>query len=227
MVQSSNIKNKLQVLIKVGLIVMWFYMIDILLVSTISLFFDEQTLYRKYIMNHQYLLSFISRTICFFGLVITTNKNRVITWANEREVNLYKIIYYIVCGLLGWLLGTVIVNILLPMFPEYKEINTLFEGNEHVFRFIVIVIIAPFIEEYVFRGKIQGYLKQEFGIIIAIILQAIIFAGLHGLVLQQIYAFILGVYMGYIKNKEDNFMSTLIIHMIINGIGWYIGTLNV
>ncbi len=226
MIQGTNVKNKIGVLIKISLIVIWFYMVDILCVSTISIFFKDEITYKGYILNNQYMLTLISKVICFIGLVIVTSKCRIILMNKESKIDVYKVIRYIMYGIIGWGIGIIIVNILLPIFPEYNQIDRLFEGDEHLFRFIVIVIVAPFIEEYIFRGKIQEYLKNEFGIWIAIGIQAIIFAGLHGLVIQQVYALILGIYMGYIKYRENNFTSTFIMHITINAISWYIAVIN-
>ena len=220
----KSIDIKIDAIIKIVLIVLWFSSVDSLIISFLAIFFNENTLYLNYVSSHQYIISFISKIICFVGIVYATPRSKVIEREDLKKIRINNIIKYIFFGVIGWLIGTIIVYILMPVFPEYEQINNLFNNEEHIFRFVVIVLVAPFIEEYIFRGKIQNYLKSGFGISIAITIQAVIFARLHGLVLQQIYAFVLGIYLGFIKEKEKNFISTFTIHVFINFIGWYVGS---
>ena len=87
-----------------------------------------------------------------------------------------------------------------------------------------MVLLPPLVEEYLFRDQIQGCLKKGFGKEIAIIGQALLFGMLHFYTLQKIYATILGILFGIVKEKQG-IKATIWMHMTVNFIGWFMGCL--
>ena len=72
---------------------------------------------------------------------------------------------------------------------------------------------AEFISKYFTKGKE-----------IAIIGQALLFGMLHFYTLQKIYATILGILFGTVKEKQG-IKATMWMHMTVNFIGWFMGCL--
>ncbi len=216
-------KSQLSALLKAILLVIWFMAASTIASIGVELFTGNLTDYQVVITNHRYAISLASQILCLIGIVIFTRNQPVIKKMGQ-EINVKLILRYVIMGLGAWLICVIVTQVLIPFFPEYEAINELFDNNEVILRAIVLVIMAPLIEEYLFRGKIQGYLTEGFGTTFAIIIQAILFGSLHQLGLQKIYSTFMGIVFGVVREKEGNFLSTFIMHMVVNLIGWYVGS---
>lgn len=83
--------------------------------------------------------------------------------------------------------------------------------------FLAAVILAPMGEEFLCRGvtlKIAGKVSDRFWI--ANIIQAFAFGVLHANLVQGIYAFLMGLALGYIYGKYHNIWLCVLLHCIIN-----------
>ncbi len=86
-----------------------------------------------------------------------------------------------------------------------------------------IVVAAPIIEEYLFRGVFQSYLRKNLGSIKAIILTSAIFSLFHFSPSQGIQnisiilsLFILSLYLGFVFEKTRSLISSITLHLIFN-----------
>lgn len=84
-----------------------------------------------------------------------------------------------------------------------------------VFLFTFIVILAPIVEEIVFRGILLRRVSFKFGVRKGIILSSIVFAILHP-GLGHIFSFIAGVIFSLIYLKYNNILISTITHMCYN-----------
>ncbi|MCP4180065.1 MAG: CPBP family intramembrane metalloprotease [bacterium] len=82
--------------------------------------------------------------------------------------------------------------------------------------FIFSVLIAPFIEEIVFRRVIFTFIERMFGILPAIIATSLIFAFLHGGIIQIIPLFILGSVLQYLYIKYNSIYPSILLHSFHN-----------
>lgn len=217
--------KKIESMFYVLCILGWFIGSQLLVGSFISYLLSIKGIsYASYYEEHRYAMTLSAQVICL-GILLYLDKRTNKQLREKLPLKLYKIGYYVLGGIGLWVLASLINYILLPYFPDYTQIDMLFNNKEAVGRFVVLVIAAPLLEEYVFREKVQSHLKRSFGVPVAIIGQALFFGSMHGLRLQQIYTAVLGVGLGIIKEKEKNLQSTIIMHMTLNFIGWAIGTL--
>ncbi|MFN2987262.1 lysostaphin resistance A-like protein, partial [Escherichia coli] len=84
-------------------------------------------------------------------------------------------------------------GILTKIIPSYGEVvNQLNVASKSALQLVIAIILIPIYEEIVFRGIIFGYLRKNFNIIVAILVQALIFGIMHLNLVQGIYTFILG-----------------------------------
>ncbi|MBP3889163.1 MAG: CPBP family intramembrane metalloprotease [Cellulosilyticum sp.] len=200
------------------LVVIWFYVISLLGGLLVEILCPNPISFYE---RHSYLLNVICYTIIFVGLYsIDQHKTEFREGLKNQKVK--DVFKYILMGLGTYFIGTLLVRLLIGFFPEYEEINQSFTAYEPVFRFIAMVILPPIVEEYLFRQKIQGYLKEGFGLPIALIGQALLFGGLHYYMVQKIYAAVLGLIFGIVKEKKG-ISATICMHMTVNGIGWLMG----
>ena len=82
---------------------------------------------------------------------------------------------------------------------------------------IKTVIIAPISEEVIFREWIYNFLKKRTKFYN--IIQAFLFGLFHFLLVQSIYAFISGIFLGNIKRKTDSLETVIYCHSFYNLLG--------
>ena len=82
---------------------------------------------------------------------------------------------------------------------------------------IQTVIIAPISEEVIFREWIYNFLKKRTKFYN--IIQAFLFALYHFILVQSIYAFISGIFLGNVKRKTDSLETVIFCHSFYNLIG--------
>ena len=98
-------------------------------------------------------------------------------------------------------------------------------GTGYLFYLMVfaIVILVPFIEELLFRGFLQNFLKRYLGRAWAIVLSAIIFSLAHFSISQGIGNFqlivslsVLALFLGFIYERQRMLWSSMALHMTFN-----------
>jgi membrane protease YdiL (CAAX protease family) len=92
-----------------------------------------------------------------------------------------------------------------------------------VLLFATVAVIAPLLEELLFRGLLQNSLSNRMPIWAAIAISSAIFAAIH----MQLYAFpalmALGAVFGYIYHKTGSLRVTILLHMINNAAALALG----
>lgn len=129
-------------------------------------------------------------------------------------------------GLLALMLGmqylsTYIVNLLYLINPEwYDTYEYLMEsmGFAEVTWVLALysVIIAPISEELIFRGVTMHYAKNTMPFWLANIFQAFLFGVFHGNVIQGVYAFVVGLFCGYVCHRGGSIYLSILYHMLFN-----------
>lgn len=78
------------------------------------------------------------------------------------------------------------------------------------------VILAPIVEELVFRGLVYTRCRELFGVIPATVISAACFGLVHGNLVQFIYAGIIGVFLCIFYEKGRSVWVPIICHMAVN-----------
>ncbi len=86
---------------------------------------------------------------------------------------------------------------------------------------LYVVILAPIVEELVFRGLTYRYARNTFPFWIANVWQALLFGLLHFNLVQGIYAFVMGLFLGYIVHRGHGIRYSVCVHIIFNVIGLF------
>jgi len=88
----------------------------------------------------------------------------------------------------------------------------------HPLGIVAIVIMAPLVEELLFRGAIQGHLlrkwKHPAG---AIVLSSLIFGLVHGNWVQAPFAFVTGLALGWMYYRTGSLLPGILMHFVNNG----------
>ena len=77
-------------------------------------------------------------------------------------------------------------------------------------------ILPALVEEFALRGVVLGSLRK-YGDTFAIIVSAALFGIMHGNLEQMPFAFIIGLYLGFITVKTGSVWSAVLLHLINNG----------
>lgn len=89
--------------------------------------------------------------------------------------------------------------------------------------FVIAVLIAPTAEELLFR-KLLTERIVKYGELAAVLASGLFFGLFHGNLNQFSYAFLLGLFLGFIYVKTGKLRYTIGLHMAINFIGSSLGT---
>jgi len=126
----------------------------------------------------------------------------------------------------GNILGTLITALLrlLPGMTAENPILGYATDNALLPKVLFMVILAPLIEEYIFRKQLIDRI-HIYGEKLAVITSALMFGLFHGNLSQFFYAFALGLVFGYVYLKTGKLRYSIGLHMLINCIGSVIGPL--
>ena len=104
---------------------------------------------------------------------------------------------------------------------SYDMLNTAFAATntfETVIQILVLVIIAPIVEEYLFRGYVFTECKKMYSLTASLILNGLLFGLFHMNILQGINAFFLGIVLSLIYYHRANIKDNIIVHMTNNAV---------
>ncbi len=97
-------------------------------------------------------------------------------------------------------------------------INDYIMADSWILKFLVMVILAPVMEEFVFRKQLLDRMVP-YGAKLAVVTSALIFGLFHGNLNQFIYATALGLVLGYVYLRTGRLRYTIGLHMGVNFLG--------
>lgn len=80
------------------------------------------------------------------------------------------------------------------------------------------IVIAPVIEEIIFRGFLQSAVKGLCGGRYAIVISASLFAAVHVDVFAFLQILILGILLGYLYEKTQSLAASIVVHVLHNSL---------
>lgn len=162
-------------------------------------------------------------TILFFALLARLFKTNLSDMAHFNKMPPRFVLSVIIMGVAT--AYTVVIALsgleLLNLIPEswvqvqndtYEDVN----NASPLLQLLSVGIIAPLLEEILFRGCMLGALKKEMHPWIAICLSALFFGLAHGTPLGIIYATALGIIMGWLFVKFNSILPSLLFHIAYN-----------
>jgi membrane protease YdiL (CAAX protease family) len=133
-------------------------------------------------------------------------------------------------GLLGWsvlafplylIASTAISNIFAAFFHvdllQQQNIGyTNPSGYELTLIFVALVMLAPFVEEVLFRGFLFRAFRETFGFWVGAIGVSLLFAVAHGQANVGIDVFVLSMFLCYLREKTDSLWPSIALHALKN-----------
>lgn len=138
-----------------------------------------------------------------------------------RNVNLQAIVIAIAGGVSMCLFSNAMVGVeqyLLPRAMEsYMELMEMADvGNDWLVTFAA-VLLAPIGEEILCRGLTLHYAKKALPYFwMANILQALLFGVIHGNLIQGLYAFAIGLMLGWVTERYHSLLPAMLLHFTVN-----------
>lgn len=86
-------------------------------------------------------------------------------------------------------------------------------------------LLAPLFEELFFRGALLQWLRRYFSNFSAIAVSAVLFAGMHIYPILMPYAFVFGIFTGWIRIRTGSTLNTVFMHVLDNVTSLYLGSL--
>lgn len=86
--------------------------------------------------------------------------------------------------------------------------------------FVAIVLVAPVVEEVVFRGLVLSRLNRVMPGWPALLLSSLAFGILHGHPVWMVYAGLMGLIFGLVSLRSGSVWPAVLMHMVFNGIGY-------
>ena len=134
------------------------------------------------------------------------------------------IVVYFFTGILSDLNDYYIINIIrLPEILPEEAVYYDYYGYDvesvtaTILHFFSAVIIAPFLEELIFRGFLYNIFKKRYGITVGVIVSTTIFALLHGNTYYRFIPMILTcMFMPYLYEKSKSLIPPIITHSVYN-----------
>lgn len=105
-------------------------------------------------------------------------------------------------------------------FIQYNELMGKFGIGTSLQSLLYVALLGPIVEEMLMRGLVLNQMKKVMPFVGANIVQAFLFALLHGNLIQGSYAFILGLLFGYVYRKYNSIYSTILFHVAFNSSGY-------
>lgn len=163
-------------------------------------------------------------TVLVFLLIYKIRKKSFKEELQIVKTTKINLVIGIALGISAWLFNAGALSLVQEagIFQEHFSkmesiLAPLSEGNIFI-ALLTVGIVAPFTEEFMFRGVIFKTLNKNISILWTIIIQALFFGIFHGNLIQGTYATMLGLVFGYITYKTKSLWPAIIMHMVNNTI---------
>jgi CAAX protease family protein len=183
---------------------------------------DMQSAIQSVMNNNLYLITALAGIVSIFiFFILFKDKEQSIKERCKFKMISFKNIIFIILITLGIsAFSSAFVYLTADKFESYQKVaKTISANTTSPIALICMIIIIPFVEEFLFRGMIFNEFKKAMPLILSIILQALIFALFHGNILQGIYTFLLGVLCALVYIWCKSIIAPIILHMTYNFMG--------
>ncbi|QQK08800.1 CPBP family intramembrane glutamic endopeptidase [Miniphocaeibacter halophilus] len=215
--ENNNLENKKQnrkTLKNIVYIFLYFILLDEILIRVLPNFIDISNIILINTVYNESKLFIMS----IFGIVFYWQELKI-GMKNFANKWWKKIIQFIVVYIL-FIALSVLIGLLIEIPTSSNQYSLEEMINSYPIMIFGTIILAPFVEEIIFRHILIGELSKTIPKFLAIIISCILFALIHSeLTLSFIVYFLMGMAFTiiYILNK-DNFIASFFYHAIHNSI---------
>lgn len=183
----------------------------------------------KFNIKYGMLLNISIQLISIFFLYLIYRKDKR-KYPKSEKNNVLTILYGGLLILCIGIISSYIIDLLIHLFPslveEYQDIENMIINSNFTLAFITTCILAPIMEEIMFRGLILNNLLSKKSIWFSVIISSLIFGIIHFNLVQGINAFILGIFLAITYIKTRNLWVCILGHFLNNLISVVCLTIN-
>ena len=160
-------------------------------------------------------------SIPIFGLWYYFGCSRPKMKQSVKNISLKTILIAVTGGIVLCLLTNGIVGVEQYLIPnaieEFAELMENVGMGDDILANIAAILLAPIGEELVCRGLTLYYAKKALPRFwMANVLQALMFSLIHMNLIQGIYAFVIGLFLGYLAERYQSLLPCVLVHFVIN-----------
>jgi membrane protease YdiL (CAAX protease family) len=200
------IQNDLAPPIRWWSIVIFLAVLPLLLVPGVWLLRDRE-------MLAMLALFFISSLIAL-GVAVAPMGWRALPALGFRPARFWTI----VLGAVGALIVSVAVSQLGEPEGVKQALDVARTPSLFVASLVVMALLAPLVEEMVFRGLLYGWVAGRWGTTIAWFVSSILFAAAHVEPAHALLVLPLGLWFGWLRQRTDSLWPSLVAHIVNNGL---------
>lgn len=173
-------------------------------------------------LTNVFLLISSILTVLISFLIYKIRKKNCKEELQIKKTNSFNICFAIILGISCWLFNSGVLSLIdeaglfTSQFDYMENMLAPLSSGSIIISIIAVGIVAPFAEEFLFRGVIYNTLSKKISIKWTIIIQAILFGVFHFNLVQGAYATLLGLVFGYITYKTKSLWPAIIVHMVNN-----------
>ena len=127
----------------------------------------------------------------------------------------------------GLLTANLASDLLLKVLPVPQWVVDFFSQflgkDKGVTSYVLLALVAPVTEEFLFRGLIAWGLSWRYGILPVSLISAALFGGMHVLPWQVVPAFLLGALFAWWRLESGSLWPSLVAHFITNSVAFFQG----
>ena len=125
----------------------------------------------------------------------------------------------VVFAVLGTTVLSFAVSQLGPQPEGVKQVTEGIQGTARILQTLAVLgLLAPIVEELVFRGLFYGWLAGRWSNLVAFVLSSLAFAAAHTEPLHILLVLPLGFWFGWLRWRTGSLVPTIVAHIINNTI---------
>lgn len=151
--------------------------------------------------------------------------NRLPKWSEILITPAGLVVYAVLSGVLMLLASKLIPGFNIDQAQDvgFKHLNYQYE---YILAFATLVLIAPIVEEIIFRGYLFGKMKKYLPIWLVILVISATFGAIHGAWNLAVDTFALSIILCTLRQVTGSIWPSILLHMLKNGIAFYILFIN-
>lgn len=159
-------------------------------------------------------LGHLSIFLCLIYLVIVQKKYKFVL----KKKEFFNVVICCILFVPIIFLISIVSKLLLPEFTEQQQVKDLRDSFFEIISRdgIIIILLAPIIEEVVFRGLFYAALKSYFPWIVSLIFSSVVFSLIHENILAFTLLFSLSLLLTFIYELYGKLFYPILIHSCFN-----------
>lgn len=171
------------------------------------------------VMGEAMMMTLISGilVLLIFGLVFLIRKKKFFKEVCIRPIPVKGILPIVLLAVCFNVITSVVIGYI--PWPEswveaYMADSSMIDNS--IMAWITAVLMAPVLEEIVFRGLMYSRLKKGLPVVAAVIITSLVFGIVHGAIIWAIYTFIFSLLLIWVFERFQSLTACILLHMAYN-----------